>query len=67
MHTTNIYNHDEYNVDSTFLRSCEHRERVSSLTEEEAKDLVCSLMDMIDKIGGRLEEVRDIFEEEQFL
>lgn len=40
-------NHGNYIVDDTFKRTGQMRCRVSDLTELEAKDLVCSLMDCV--------------------
>jgi hypothetical protein len=65
------YNHDEYMVDDTFKRGGLKREMVEDLTELEAKDLVCNLMDCITKItlnvtlNGR--KVADIAEEHGFV
>ncbi len=43
------YKHSIYNLDSTFECSGLERRDVSQLTEMEAKDLACNLMDCIEQ------------------
>lgn len=65
------YNHSSYVVDGYFRRSVkkgekEYRYTVNDLTEQEAKDLVCNLMDCVGEIGGQANKVRAILAKYNF-
>jgi len=55
--------HEDYVVDSTFRRTQTYRYLVSDLTEAEAKDLVCDLMDCVQKLIGGVKTLEGLVKE----
>ena len=58
--------HADYLVDQTFSRTKQYRYKVSEMTEAEAKDLVCDMMDCVAKLQVKVLDMKLIFEENHF-